>query len=180
MARKLRSEVLRAYNTPTICALNTFRKSPLFHSSPFAYSMRSLSNFLHKVNTLVVRPLQIWLTFRQFVAVILIRAYAFTGRRLSIGIIFVIGFLALLGAEIWLFGTQFQCMHLSPRKNCDLKPSSADVYILSYIIPQTGCFAKDSMIQWRFPYKVDRALRAGVSWHSFSHTLLFNDGFVSS
>jgi len=42
-------------------------------------------------------------------------------------------------------------------------PCLADVHILTYILPRTGCFANDAMTEWGLPRESNRALRAGVS-----------------
>jgi hypothetical protein len=79
----------------------------------FIAQLRYLATYSTRSARLTSDLAQIWLIIWHISAVILIRAYAFTGRKMSVGIIFGIGFLALLGAEIWLFGTQFPCIIFS-------------------------------------------------------------------
>ncbi|EIW80999.1 hypothetical protein CONPUDRAFT_123862 [Coniophora puteana RWD-64-598 SS2] len=48
--------------------------------------------------------------------VMLLRAYAFTGKKTYILVFFSASWLAIFAADIWLYGTQFICKILNPRR----------------------------------------------------------------
>ncbi|KAH7912559.1 hypothetical protein BJ138DRAFT_779044 [Hygrophoropsis aurantiaca] len=63
-------------------------------------------------------------------AVILTRAYVFTGRKKRVLVAFALGYLTLLGSEIWIFGFDFSLIPPADSRR---------------IIGNTGCFGNDSI-----------------------------------
>jgi hypothetical protein len=107
------------------------------------------------------------------VAVIAMRAYAFTGRKTYVLVMLCVGYAALLGSEIWLFGTQFARELVLFFSGVKQKSTSLAVITSLFTLAQgkSGCFAVDRMTGNGKP-----TTRAGVSviLYFFKYALMYS------
>jgi hypothetical protein len=105
-------------------------------------------------------------------AVILMRAYAFTGRNKTVLAILCTAYLAMVAAYMWLFCSQFvgNVFSFYLRRSASLFVHGfTAVKELYWMFGESGCFANDDHAESGSMFTYTRATRTGVSI-SLPHT----------